>query len=120
MKSADKMKSFSDARYVLSRIIGRSDLSNNFNRMRIDPITKKLVDVTSCLDQSVLFEFEQKRRTLDEVCWVESQECWCCERWAYLLPVINRNHIDDCFLGEEQEKEKLTPQQEKTLARIIE
>jgi hypothetical protein len=40
-EAANKIKSYPDTRYVLSRIIGRPDLSNHFNRMKRDPVTGK-------------------------------------------------------------------------------
>jgi hypothetical protein len=119
-KAADKIKSYPDTRYVLSRIIGRPDLTNNFKQFKRDPVSGKVKDIANDLSEAMRYELREKRRTLDEVCWVESQECWGCERWSYVLPVICRSHIDDCFLGESQEKERLTDVQEKTLERIIE
>lgn len=100
-ESANRVKSYGDIRYVLSRITGRKDLSNNFNRLKIDPLTRKQCDIINSLEDALKLECKEERRTLDEVCWVESQECWCCERWGYHMQVVSRQHIEDCFVGEE-------------------
>lgn len=95
--AALKVKSYQDCRYVLSRYIGRQDLTNNLKRMRVDPVQRVEVDIAMSSDPLLSHEFERKARSLDEICWIESQECWCCERWAYLLPVITKSSILESF-----------------------
>ena len=85
---------------MLSRIIGRPDLSNNFKKIIKDPVFNKEINLENELGEVLKYEYQTKRRSFDDLCWVESQECWACERWAYLAPIVSRSYIDDCFLGE--------------------
>jgi hypothetical protein len=32
--------------------------------------------------------------------WIESRECWNCERWNYFLPSVTRNEISDAYYCE--------------------
>lgn len=71
-REASKVKSYAENRFVLSRVIGRPDLTNHFSLMRTDPVSKKVIDISTTLGGQLEHEFTSKNRTLDEVCWVES------------------------------------------------
>ena len=59
------------------------------------------------------------RQTLDSVCWVQSDECWVCDRWGYYVSMVTKGEIDDCHHqtggGALQ---PLGPTQERTLAKL--
>ena len=42
-------------------------------------------------------EWDQYMRT----CFIESRECFACERWNYFLPAVTCNDIDNHFGGEQ-------------------
>ena len=47
-------------------------------------------------DQVIVNEdFEKVAQT----CWIEARECWHCERWNYLLPVVTKDEMEGCFDG---------------------
>ena len=83
--------------YVLSRIIGRKDLSNHL----------KITDIPLRKEHDLIKETDPEKRKAQtrlmhaDKCWVESEECWVCQRWNYILPLVTRNEIEECCAGEE-------------------
>ena len=69
-------------------------------------------------------EFMAGKRTMDELCWIESQDCWICDRWTYFIPIITIKEIMGCMDDEpdrklKEELNKLTPAQERTFNNLI-
>jgi hypothetical protein len=83
--------------YVLSRIIGRPDLSNFC-------IELGSVEETESDDNLIETEPELREKELrlrhTEKCWVESHECWICQRWSYCLPLITKTMLEDSYYSE--------------------
>ena len=84
-------------RYVLSRIIGRHDLSNQLVFKDVPPRREyEFIKETDPVKRE-----EEIRRQHSFRLWTESEDCWCCQRWNYILPIITRNEIEECCAGEE-------------------
>lgn len=58
-----------------------------------------------------------RKRHLDD-CWVESEDCWVCQRWNYIMPLVCRSEIDECMSTEVQGL-ALTESENQTLDRLI-
>jgi hypothetical protein len=56
---------------------------------------------------------------IDKTCWIESHDCWICERWNYFIPTITRDEIEESMPGSSQTKHQINQQQERALEKII-
>ena len=53
-----------------------------------------------------------------EQCWIESEDCWLCQRYNYILPLVTKSEIEDC-MAEDVQKLALTEAQNITLDYLI-
>lgn len=102
------------SKYVLSRIIGRKDLDNV---IRLTTVPQKWE--YDFIEESNPQKREQIVRIRHlENCWVESEDCWVCQRWNYILPLVCKSEIEECMSSEIQ-KFALTEAENYTLERLI-
>lgn len=106
---------------MLSRILGRKhDLTNNLTQFRPSINTGKRTNLLHLItDDQLKNEYKAGKRSLDELCWVESHECWVCDRWSYFIPMITEKEIMGCIEDDPERpyKEglsKITPAQRRT------
>ena len=86
-----------EQRFVLTRLMGRPDLTNNFSWLVPDELEPgRTRDLRDLLDEQMRLEVIRGRQTIDSACWVQSDECWICDRWGYLLSMVTKTDIEDC------------------------
>ena len=88
----DSSISYDQQRLVISRLMGRSDVSNNHTWLRHDEFDTlgRPIDIRQDFSADMKQEILLGRRQPDDLCWIMSQECWICEMWTYYVPIISK------------------------------
>ena len=99
-------------------MMGRADLPNHFSWARKDN-EGRVRNLKDLLDDQMKLEVIRGRQNIDSVCWVQSDECYVCERWGYYVCFVTKADIDDChgFSGTGK-LTQLTPMQERTFDKV--
>ena len=79
---------------MISRIIGRSDLSNNYSEVVGKTSTGKDIKLRDTIDSEFQRDLNTGKRNLDDICWIESEECWICNRFSSNLTVLTKNDLE--------------------------
>jgi len=95
-------KSYKEQTYVLTRLISRNELDLFGTKVYEKP--KEIY----CNNEPIM-----------ATTWIESRECWNCERWNYFIPSVTRNEISDAYYGEFQETLCLTDIQENAFKKVV-
>ena len=100
-KKQNPSLSFDEQRLVISRLMGRSDLSNHHTWHRHDEhdCLGRPLDIRDDFDDDLRQEVLLGRRKPDDLCWIMSRECWICEMWTYYLPIVSKQDIAESFGG---------------------
>ena len=116
------LSSYSEQRYVISRIIGRSDLSNDYSEIIGQTSSGKDINLRDEIDAEFQRDLNSGKRSLDEICWIESEECWICNRFSTNLTVLTVNDIEQCFYDEKNRVypnlQKLSEMQERIFNKL--
>ena len=112
---------YSEQRFVLSRLMGRNDLSDYQSWIRSDmrDSSGNPYDIRKDLSLEMQKEVELGRRKPADLCWVMSQECWMCEMWSYYLPIISKQDIAESYGGLSKSLCQLNDVQEKVFEKMI-
>ena len=106
--------------FVLSRLMGRSDLKNNLSwTVKDEHEPGRTRDLRDLLDEQMKLEVFRGRQTVDSVCWVQSEECWVCDRWGYYLSIVTRADIEDGYgMTGASKLQPLTALQERAFSKV--
>ena len=77
--------------------MGRSDISNHYNPIVGQTITGKDINLLDELEDEFRRDYDTGKRTLDELCWIESEECWICNRFSTYLTIVTKDDVEQCF-----------------------
>ena len=78
---------------MISRIIGRDEHSNHYDPVLGHSVTGAEINLTDNLEEEFKRDLVTGKRRLDEICWIESEECWICARHSAYLTIVTKDDM---------------------------
>lgn len=114
---------YTEQRYVISRVMGREDHSNHYDPIVGRTETGKDINLIDNLEDGFNRDYVTGKRSLDELCWIETEECWICARHSAYMTIVTKYDMEQCFKHGEGQNfkrlEKINETQEHVFDKLV-